>query len=58
VIVLRGLWALTWLEIKIFMREPLGVFAMLAMPALLSVVLGRVGRGRAGSRSRRPTWRC
>jgi len=21
---LRGLWKLTWLEIKIFMREPLG----------------------------------
>ena len=22
---LRGLWKLTWLEIKIFLREPLGV---------------------------------
>src|SRR5258705_84733 len=24
---LRGLWNLTWLEIKIFVREPLGVLA-------------------------------
>ncbi len=23
---LRGLWKLTWIEIKVFMREPLGAF--------------------------------
>jgi ABC-2 type transport system permease protein len=37
----RGLFRLTWLEIKIFMREPLGVFGT-AMPALLFIVVGRV----------------
>jgi ABC-2 type transport system permease protein len=39
---LRGLWRLTWLEIKIFMREPLGVIGSLALPVLIFVVLGRV----------------
>lgn len=42
---LRGLWNLTWLEIKIFLREPLGVFATIGVPVLVFVVLGRlVGR--------------
>ena len=26
---LRGLWKLTWLEIKIFLREPLGVVGVI-----------------------------
>ena len=37
---LRGLWTLTWLEIKIFIREPLGVFGTL-VPALVFLVIGR-----------------
>ena len=37
----RGLWKLTWLEIKIFAREPLGLFGTLVVPVLLFVVLGR-----------------
>jgi ABC-2 type transport system permease protein len=44
---LRGLWKLTWLEIKIFMREPLGLVGTIGMPVLVFVVLGRfvsVGR--------------
>jgi len=42
---LRGLWQLTWLEIKIFVREPLGVIGTVAVPVLLFVVLARlVGR--------------
>ena len=44
---LRGLWTLTWLEIKIFMREPLGLVGTIGMPVLVFVVLGRfvsVGR--------------
>jgi ABC-2 type transport system permease protein len=36
----RGLWKLTWLEIKIFVREPLGVFGTL-LPAVIFLVLGR-----------------
>lgn len=45
---LRGLWRLTWLETKIFIREPLGVIGTLAMPVILFLVFGRLGRGRAG----------
>ena len=39
---LRGLWKLTWLEIKIFMREPLGAFGTIGIPVLVFVVLGRM----------------
>ena len=43
---MRGLLKLTWLEIKIFLREPLGAFGTVAMPVLAFVVLGRIaGRG-------------
>jgi ABC-2 type transport system permease protein len=38
---LRGLWKLTWLEIKIFMREPLGFIGTVGMPVLLFIVVGR-----------------
>lgn len=38
---LRGLWKLTWLEIKIFLREPLGAFGTILFPVLLFVVAGR-----------------
>lgn len=44
---LSGLWKLTWLEIKIFMREPLGLLGTLGMPVLVFVVMGRfMGSGR------------
>ena len=39
---LRGLWRLTWLEIKIFVREPLGVIGTVGIPLLIFVVIGRV----------------
>ena len=38
---LRGLWKLTWLEIKIFVREPMGLIGSVAMPVLLFFVLSR-----------------
>ena len=41
---LRGLWTLTWLEIKIFVREPLGLIGTLGAPVLVFVILGRLGR--------------
>jgi ABC-2 type transport system permease protein len=42
---LRGLWKLTWLEIKIFLREPLGAIGTIVIPVAVFVVLGRfVGR--------------
>ena len=62
---LRGLWKLTWLEIKIFLREPLGVVGTIGIPVLVFVVLGRMfgrgaGAGAAGAcrRSCRSTCRC
>src|SRR6266850_6036116 len=39
---LRGLWKLTWLEIKIFVREPLGVIGTVGIPVLIFVVFGRL----------------
>jgi ABC-2 type transport system permease protein len=47
---LRGLCTLTWIEIKIFLREPLGAFGTIGIPVLVFVVVGRVaGRGLAPS---------
>ncbi|MBI3493466.1 MAG: ABC transporter permease [Acidobacteria bacterium] len=37
----RHLWKLTWLELKIFAREPLGLIGTLVAPPLTVVVLGR-----------------
>jgi len=39
---LRGLWRLTWLEIKIFLREPLGAIGSVVVPVVLYIVLGRM----------------
>jgi ABC-2 type transport system permease protein len=39
---LRGLWKLTWIEIKIFLREPLGAFGTVGFPVLVFLVLGRL----------------
>ena len=38
---LRGIWKLTWLEIKIFLREPLGAFGSILFPVLVFVVVSR-----------------
>ena len=46
---LRGLWKLTWLEIKIFVREPLGLIGTVGVPVLIFVVFGRL----LGPRARR-----
>jgi ABC-2 type transport system permease protein len=40
---LRGLFKLTWLEIKIFLREPLGVIGSIGVPIAIFLVLGRLG---------------
>jgi ABC-2 type transport system permease protein len=39
---LHGLWRLTWLEIKIFAREPLGVIGSVGIPVLVFVVTSRL----------------
>ncbi len=38
---LRGFWKLTWLETKIFAREPMGFVGTLLVPLVMFVILGR-----------------
>jgi ABC-2 type transport system permease protein len=40
---LRGLVRLTWIEIKVFFREPLGAIGTVLMPVLVFVLLGKFG---------------
>ena len=42
---LEGFWKLTWVETKIFLREPMGVVGTFVIPVVLFVVLGRAFRG-------------
>lgn len=52
----RGLGALTWLEVKIFLREPLGVIGSVFVPLFVFIIIGRTfgaqmtgaGEGRRG----------
>ena len=46
---LRGLWKLTWIEMKIFVREPLGLFGTLGMPVIVFLIISRMIGGRAAS---------
>jgi ABC-2 type transport system permease protein len=39
---MRGLWKLTWIEIKVFMREPMGAFGTIVFPVIIFLVVGRV----------------
>ena len=48
---LRGLWKLTWIEIKIFLREPLGAFGTIGFPVLFFLVVGRAANRRPPSSS-------
>ena len=47
----HGLWKLTWLEIKIFLREPMGAIGSILFPVLIFVVVGRLMGGQLTSRS-------
>lgn len=48
---LRGLRKLTWIELKVFMREPLGAFGTIGVPVLVFIVLGHVANLRFGTPS-------
>ncbi len=48
---LRGLWKLTWIEIKIFLREPLGAFGTIVFPVLIFLGLSQVPNRRIASPS-------
>ena len=39
---MRGLWKLTWTEIKLFIREPSAAFFTLAFPLMLLVLFGSI----------------
>jgi ABC-2 type transport system permease protein len=39
---LRGFWKLSWVEAKIFAREPMGFVGALLVPVVIFIVLGRV----------------
>jgi ABC-2 type transport system permease protein len=41
---LRGLGKLTWIEIKVFLREPMGAFGTIGVPVILYIVLARFAR--------------
>src|ERR1700722_5534618 len=43
---LCGLWKLTWIEVKIFLREPLGAFGTIGIPVLVFLVVGRMIGGK------------
>jgi ABC-2 type transport system permease protein len=47
----RGLWRLTWLEIKIFAREPLGFAGSILIPVVVFVLAGRFVSGVRAPRS-------
>lgn len=40
---LRGFWKLTWIETKVFVREPLGLLGSLLVPVIIFVVARSVG---------------
>jgi ABC-2 type transport system permease protein len=49
---MRGLLQLTWLEIKIFLREPLGAIGTLIVPVAVFLVVGRaMNRGSGAART-------
>lgn len=46
---MRGLFQLTWLEMKIFLREPLGAIGTLLFPVLVFLVAGRAMNRSSGT---------
>ncbi len=45
---LRGFWKLTWIEFKVFAREPLGLLATVGVPLIIFLLLGRARGGQRG----------
>lgn len=42
---LRGLWQLTWVEVKIFLREPMGAIGTIVIPVVAFVAIGKATAG-------------
>ncbi len=53
---LRGLLKLTWVELKVFLREPMGAVGTVAMPLLVFLVLGRLLQKKAALSSEMATF--
>jgi ABC-2 type transport system permease protein len=51
---IRALAKLTWLEIKVFVREPLGVVGTVGIPVLVFIVLGQLAGPQLARASLRP----
>jgi ABC-2 type transport system permease protein len=51
---LRGLWRLTWLEIKIFLREPLGLIGGIAVPVAVFLIMSRIAGPKYANEPRVP----
>lgn len=45
---LRGLWKLTWIESKIFLREPLGAIGTIVIPVLVFILVERAASPKLG----------
>ena len=45
---LKGFLKLSWIEMKVFLREPMGVVASLLLPVVLFVIVARALRVSAG----------
>jgi ABC-2 type transport system permease protein len=53
---MRVLFKLVWIEIKIFVREPMGLIGTVGIPVLLFVLLGRYFGGREESSTQSLQW--
>jgi len=53
---LRGFWKLTWVEIKIFVREPMGVIGTVLIPVAMFLLLGRWLGGASRTAEGAPSW--
>jgi ABC-2 type transport system permease protein len=51
---MRGLVKLTWLEIKVFVREPMGVFGTVGIPVLVFVIASRLAGPRVAREAIQP----
>lgn len=52
---LKGFWKLTWVETKVFVREPMGVIGTLVIPVVFFIIAGRsLGAGQVQAPSVQP----
>ena len=55
---MRALVKLTWLEIKIFVREPMGMFGTVGIPVLVFVIASRLAGPRVAQAAIQPGGSC